>query len=422
MRKSIKDAVDAITAAGFTHIKVELEGDLGRGDCSTCWECEESGRSECMRCDGTGAVETGDYVGVGREPVLAECDDCWGDGQIECEFCDGTGEIGNFTESSCNDIMRGAMGIDTQEALTYGNFYEDGSVDSEYTFTLPVNYEMFDHIRAVQDAFIALAEEVNGMGEIDTRGSGLHIALLTSGTYPSYDALPQEKIRNFRRQTQKLLPALFFMASGSPITRSLSYRQPQVSAHEKYSAIYTKDDTCIEYRLFETCYDNFDAFYDYIQVIAKTLNYYRFPDQQVESLGKNFGFTNGDSVARFFNTPDQLRVLNHQIKAIKPKDKSYKKLKEERGVHYTIKSLTEKQRSKRATLMEDYRQYKRNYEQVMAQPLSDYDQRRVDRLMIESDEPRDVAEAWVRGLEPLMSRTEFIRQNLMPRTSMQVTV
>lgn len=421
MRKSIKEAVDAIRSAGFTHIKVELEGDLDRGENEMCWDCDETGRDECYTCDGTGAVETGRHVGVNREPVLDECHDCWGDGQISCHACDGTGQIGNFSDSECNDLMSTYMGIETREHLTYGKFYEDGSVDSEYTFTLPADYDMFDHIRNVQEAFISLAEEING-GDIDVRGSGLHIALLTSGNYPSRDRLPEANIANFRRETKKLLPALYFMASSGPKSRALSYRGPNVSPHEKYSAIYTGNDTFIEFRLFETCYDNFEAFYDYIQVIAKTLNYYRFPDQKVDLMRKEFAFTSGESVARFFNTPDQLRVLNHQIKAVKPRDKSYKRLKEERGVNYTIKSLTEKQKSKRAKLLEDYRQYKRNYEQAMARPLDDYEQRRVDRLMLEADEPRDRAEAFVRGLDPLMSRAEFIRQNLAPRRGMAIAV
>lgn len=358
--KQVEESVLAIKDAGFSHIKVELEGELGRSeDGEDCYDCSGTGSEDCSNCDGEGFVDSGNRTRLSDEAILEECSDCYGEGYSECRECDGSGNRSNYmSEDSCEEFMRDYVGSEINSRLTYGNFYEDGSVDSEFTFTLPIEY-VADVIEW-QKAFVALSDHLGG--QLDVDGAGLHIAILpkeSNGYYPvEYNTLDYNKVSNFTTQITKLMPALFFLASGDGQSRGLGYRHPQV-ASEKYSAISTHDNSCFEYRVFETCYFKPERFYDYLETIANTLKFYKDPELTVESLGKEFGFSSyGSNLSRFYDTPEQLRILNHTIKHLKPKSKSYKKLKQERGMDLTIKDLQKRKSEKVKKLREDYKVYK----------------------------------------------------------------
>lgn len=358
--KGVELSINTIKNAGFSHIKVELEGNLGRNDDDIeCDHCCGGGNEDCDMCAGEGFVDTGSRTRLSDETVFEECGDCYGEGYLECGDCSGSGYCGSYrSEDECESFMRDYVGPEINNRLTYGNFYEDGSVDSEFTFTLPI-----EHVADIiewQKAFIALSDDLGG--HLDVDGAGLHIALLpkeSRGGYPiCEDTLPADKVDNFSTQITKLMPALFFLASANAMSRNLGYRLPQVSS-EKYSAISHHRYSCLEYRVFETCYDKPEKFYDYLETIANTLKFYTDPTLTVESLGKVFGFSlYGRNLSRFYETPDQLRILNSTIKHLKPKNKSYKKLKEERNMQLTIKEL-EKRRAKRVKeLRKEYEVYK----------------------------------------------------------------
>ncbi len=285
--------------------------------------------------------------------------------------CDGRGTSGDYRDVDvCEDFMLNYVPSDVRNRLVYSKFYEDGSVDSEFTFTIHI-----DHVEDVNhwiNAFKALSEDC-GNSEVDVSGAGLHITVIPNsagGRYPCQDyGLNPTNVGNFIENVNKLMPALFFLASADHKSRGISYRYPLV-ARDKYDCpqsavgVCTHNDSCIEYRVFETCYDRPEAFGDYIQVIANTLKFYSDPSLKVSALGQSFGFNYGDNIARLYDTPQQLRILNSTIKHIKPVDKSYKKLKQERGVNYTIKSLNLEEKKKIAQLRSDYQEYHKRAEEV----------------------------------------------------------
>jgi len=348
-------AIEQIKKAGFSHIKVELEADLGRDGERECSDCDD-GYSDCDECNGDGVLMAERPNGT---EVEVECDECYGEGRVECGYCDGRGyDGGYYDEDYCETFMRDWVGSDVLSRLTYGNFYEDGSVDSEFTFTVPI--EHYKDIVVWIDSFKALSEDIgNGY---NTGGAGMHISLIpkeSNGNYPNRHRMPDDKIENFAEQMSKLLPAMLFFSSNNEVSRGLSYRTPQVSHDEKYSAIYTHDGTCIEYRAFETCYDEPERIYEHIEVVAKTLQFYVDPTKTVETMGFRFNFSDsysgqeGRQLSRFYDTPEKIAVLRKQLKYIKPDGKSNAELMAQRGVS-GITDLRKKISKRRNQLRKQY--------------------------------------------------------------------
>lgn len=411
MTKATKEAIEFIKQAGFTHVKFELEAQLNRSDGERyCDECGGQGHSECDECSGEGAVEIEEYIGNRYYNNHAECEECNGTGDRECSYCEGRGEESNYRdESECESFLKDSVPADVKERLVYGNFYDDGSVDSEFTFTTHIDH--FEDFIHWSNAFKDLAEDIgNGL---DISGAGMHITLLQSGNYDNQPRLSTTKMRNFSREVAKLLPALYFVGSAGHQTRGLNYRRPQISSSEKYSAIYTHSNTCIEYRLFETCYQRPEAVFEYIQAIANTLKFFVDTTLTVRSMGKQFGFSDEvGSVARFYSTPEQLRILNATIRLVKPKDKTFKKLKADRGVGYTIKGLTIEEKKKMATMRQEWKQYQEQRRKILDEPLNSEEQRAYDDQILHNDYTPEVARMRIRGLREFYSTFEdFVQHN-----------
>jgi hypothetical protein len=415
----LQKSISAIQKAGFSHIKLELEAQLDRGEGeSECWDCDGRGTDTCSHCDGEGAIENEEYVGQSWRSNWVECDECSGDGSVECDACygngmrDGDSEYGD--ESTCEDFIRDHISQEARDALVYGNFYNDGSVDSEYTFTIPI--EKSHLLPEFIEAFRTLGDEI-GNG-IDVDGAGMHVTVIPTeagGRYPVRGfSMPDENLDNFANEVSKLLPALFFLASTDHRSRSLTYRQPRISDDDKYSAIYTHEGTCFEYRLFETCYDKPEAIFDYIAVIANTLKYYADPSLRAKTLGKRFGFSDGHNLSRLYDTPEQLRILTAQISSLKPENKTIKRLMSERGIVGTIKEIHKKETAKVARLRTEYSEMRKMHDEVKKRPLSREQIRDIDYLMLDGY-TRDRAEDAVRNLNPLPSLREFINNNLSGR-------
>ena len=152
---SVKSAVQAIKDAGFGYIKVELEAQLGRpcyrdeGEYVTYNECDGDGHHECEECSGEGYHEVELTRPDGSVSDLTDevtCNACYGEGNRECSMCEGTGEVYEEYSSDsefgsvdyCDEFIQEQLSAEAKQALIYGRFYNDGSVDSEYTFTIPV--------------------------------------------------------------------------------------------------------------------------------------------------------------------------------------------------------------------------------------------------------------------------------------------
>jgi hypothetical protein len=413
MKTALKAAVDQIKDAGFGYIKVELEADLKRTEDVVCEDCNGGGYIECDNCNGSGAYDTGYTVGRNNETVFEECDDCQGEGEITCSTCDGEGNLGeNMSEGDCQRFIENELRPETRQAMNYMEFYEDGSVDSELTFTLPIeNVEM---VTEVIEAWNALADNIgNGM---DIDGAGMHISVLPTscnGYYPCEDSdISGFGMENFKKQVTKLMPTLFFLGSVDKHSRTLEYREPQVSRSEKYSAIFTHYDTCLEYRLFETCYEKPESFFDYVEVIANTLKFFANPSLEVKTVGKDFIFPSyGYDLQRFFNDGNALRVLNAQIGYLKPQDKSYRQLKEERGISTTIKDLDKKNKEQVKKLRKEYEAYRKHYRTQYNKPLNTVEQKRV-KFYVDNGFSRHEAIRETKNLSRLTTMRAFIQQNL----------
>lgn len=453
MKAGIKKSVAFIRQAGFSHIKFELEGNLNRRRSSTCSACSGSGRAQCTNCSGRGVVESQPNLFF-PTTTMQECGTCRGDAGQRCEACAGRGTNAIYSnEEVCfkfilNHLAQAIHGktLDQLRAentrelrtlrashasytntecqlidgITYAEFYYDGSVDSELTITIPI--EKVDIVPHILDSFKELAK-VSGTGKIDVRGAGMHISVIpteANGVYPVRNfRMPEDKIRNFRENMGKLLPALFFVASSGSQTRAMNFRTPQVSHSEKYSAIYTHGNTCFEYRVFETCYQRPEAIFEFIGVIAQSLKFYHDPSYKVTELKQRFNFASSRNIANFFDTPENLRILNATVKYLKPEDVSYKKLKNYRGLKYTIGTLTREEKKLIAALRAEYQIYKTHHETIAKRPLSPYEKSCVDDYMAEYDWSYTKAEKEVTSGRQgkLVDFSTFLKNNLKKKSS-----
>lgn len=355
------DSIEAIKKAGFGWFKLELEAHFRRAENgrTTCGGCGGGGTIQCIRCNANGfttrppdGVETLQSrisrLTDGQVRTTYECETCLGEGNFDCERCGGIGseDVTSWNLPSCQQWMKTHVSEEAQKALVFGSFYADGSVDSEFTFTLPIDkaYLALEYMQA----FIELGNTI-GRG-IDTHNAGMHMSVLPTSRYPCpVGKLNPAKMLNFRNEVTKMLPGLYFLASPNKTTRGLGFRLPRVSENDKYSAIFTHGDRCIEYRIFDTCYDKPQVMLDNIEVIARTLEYYS--DKKFPAKFKRFQYIRTDKLSDVFGSVDNLDALDASIEYIKPSNKSVEQLKKERGL--TIK---------RATLVRKLKQQMDNYQ------------------------------------------------------------
>lgn len=307
--------IKRIKAAGFTHFKVELEADLSRDD----------------------------------------------------DFYD---------EGYCKRYIISTLCEETQSVLNFSRFYNDGSVDSEFTFTLPIEHAW----RTVEiiEAFNKLAS-ANGNG-MRTDRAGMHLSLLTSGTYPTSRTLNATKLANFTTQVTKLLPALYAASSHDGLTRPMGYRRPEISPEKDsvYPAICTHDGTCLEYRLFDTCYDQPEAILEKIQVIAATMVYFD-THKKVSLESKQFTLNRvcGDRESKqpFSKTlrdADNMAALRETIKFIKPRGTSVKSFLAARGLDFSAKEIARFSRAIDLRLSVSYRAHVDSYMSRVHQELNNW--------------------------------------------------
>jgi hypothetical protein len=396
LSKSYLDAIKLIKSKGFSHIKVELEAELNRGDNdrSDCPDCDE-GFVHCENCDNSGYVTATDQSGNDYE---VECLPCNGEGTQECGGCGGRGvQESSWDTNDCQRWITERLAPEINKAFTYVDFYDDGSVDSEITFTLPIDkaHYTIDIIKAFRD----LAETItgdNGNG-IDISGSGMHIAILPSGSYPSSKRLNARYIENFKREVTKLLPALFFSASHCEITRDLDYRHPRITDDEKYSAIYTLGDRCIEYRLFDTCYDQPEAFFDKVEVIAGTLKFYS--RQKLKVGFKEFSLPDVRHVNDWFTNLETYEALRETIKHVSPAKKGLERLKRERNVTVTKKSLVAEMRDKMREYRADYKGYRADWGDRQHKEIQRFIDEQIQRMNLGDVPYLEIPKEWLSPLD-----------------------
>lgn len=427
--KTLKPIIKAIRGAGFSHLKVELEAQLNRGRSDERWTeencdvCNATGREQCTVCSATGAIRETRF----GELRSSECQGCMGEGGATCSHCAGDGVIrtrigGNWgSEDYCRDFILSSVSEEAKASLNYSRFYYDGSVDSEMTFTLPV--EKAEYIVEFVNAFNALAEAVgNGM---DVDGAGMHIAVLADGCdgrypVPSSISLDHNGLLNFQEEVTKLLPAMFLAASGGKYSRPLRYRYPQISSN-KYSAIHALNG-CLEYRLFETCYDRPDAIYEFLGMIAKTLEFYKNPNKRIVRQNKPYPFYSKTGTKKFVETPEQIRIIKKQLRYVLPSGITVKEFEVSRGVRLSVVEAEREQAKKVNEIKVLFQEYAKAYRTAIERPLTRSEESRLAELR-ESARLRGIGASDMQlraaaiGLaSPVVDERQFIRNN-MPRTN-----
>jgi hypothetical protein len=356
-RQVILDAVDAVKRGNFkaTAIKVELEAQLNRNTAQPISGTVEDSE-ECDSCNGSGNCDCGGY------DCSDSCEDCAGTGlvpgttgswqnEIHCQdhILEQLVPLGLAVERTEQEIANGESphyhrhgGLGKYKeagALKFGEFYRDGSVDSEFTFTVMLdNPENIFLVPKIIEIFAKLATDMGT--QMDVAGAGMHTAFINhpEGLYgqPGTNTANPEhmtRFRNFRKSMSMLLPALFFLASDSDRSRRVGYREPRVSDQDKYSAIAYRLGA-IEFRVFETCYDNPEQILDNFVVMKNCMRYwsriYKSPgiDKKISSL--YFGNDLDNKLERFYTTIDHLTVLNMGLQRLKPSYLSIKELKTQR--------------------------------------------------------------------------------------------
>lgn len=406
MENTVLSAVKKLKKKGFYGIKVELEADLNRGENNEpCGYCEE-GFNECSYCENNDECETCSGYGDVEDPESTNqisCVDCGGTGTIGCDHCeegfitcgecngDWEGDDNNYgDEQVCLDqiianlasklglSIQGHSMIDSDDhrygvirnpfpGLVYARFYNDGSVDSELTFTIsfddPQSVLMLPQ---VVEAFRDFGDQV-GNG-IETSGAGMHMALLTDPNCDYSGETEEEtpdwkKYENFSRSMQLLLPALYFLGTSNENTRGLGYRKPYVSTN-KYTAIHACEDA-LEFRVFDTCYDNPIAILDNLVVISNCIKYWS-DTYKPSGLAKikreiRFGVPYGNELSRFYKTIDHIDILNAGLKQLKPAYYTVKDLKKQRKFTNCKSSVSKLVGERKEAAKVEYKEYEERF-------------------------------------------------------------
>lgn len=394
--KGLQTSIATIKKAGFSHIKVELEANLNRGG-------THNDQEECGACKGRCVVDTLD--GHGRKSGIEECTACGGIGVI------GDSRTYDFyQDEDCQAFIMKYVSKEANKAINFKRFYRDGSVDSELTFTLPIdNPEYIIEVINAWNKFV----QVNGNGQ-DVQGAGMHICVLQSSIYPPRKHLKEPNLSNFKSEVTKLLPALYVAGTSGNFTRGLRFRGAFISPQKRpYPAIHTVSDTCLEYRLFETCYERPETIYEYIGVIARTLEYYIDPSKKVISLGKEFPIYDKHHLSGFIGSAEQVEILKKQFRHVRPAGMTDKEFLGKREIELKVTKLREAERDKLKKIKVAYAERVKSYKQEKEKPLDEYEQ---DNVEYWKRERPGMDEDWyfarVRSLTPLETEQTYLRNNL----------
>lgn len=215
--------------------------------------------------------------------------------------------------------------------LTYCEFYYDGSVDSEFTFTLmlddPENIFLLPKIVDIWNDF---AEE---HGTMDIRGAGMHMAFLPGGVYPA-EKQKDYRVRfdNFKKSMTMLLPALYFLGASCENSRGLDFRKPNIGFEDHRTAIDYRLGA-LEFRVFDPCYQNPSLILDNFVVMSRTLKYWRKkykPGLEKTHKKALFGTDDSNDLDRLYTTYAHLELLNSGLKLLKPGYLTVKEIKNQR--------------------------------------------------------------------------------------------
>jgi hypothetical protein len=300
---NLKSVANVIKEAGFNFFKIEMEADLSLMldriianfskmlPCSMCFgnkaysevcrSCEGLGFFTCHHCE-EGKIKTisGGYITCPycKGQTRPACNSCHGEGKFynrtdkQCGNCNGTGQkVTHSTEHIFKGIFLSNLPENMRQALEYCLLYRDGINSHEITLTLPIEF-IIDSDKIIE----AFKSAINILGAgYNSTNAGIHICLLQDRYYPPRKPLPLQKLTNFKRAMNKMMLALVLIGSGDGrTTRNFIWRDLAAESEDKYSAVYTPDNSVIEFRVFDTCYENPKRVTLFVQTIAQCLRFY----------------------------------------------------------------------------------------------------------------------------------------------------
>lgn len=438
---ALDKAVQFLKSKGVTGIKVEMEAQLRRSRVEqtfACRNCEDRGTVVCRNCDGDGEESCDECYGDGcsncSDTGEVTCTECDGRCTRQCNYCDGVPRNNGTTnwrseaqvlehiltqiaaatdttytpqavEIATNGIRISQSAHNPFSWMKFARFYNDGSVDSEMTFTIPIdNIANVRHLPAVLRVFRQLESHI-GQG-FDTRGAGLHMALLfssdcsyphpsdnyTRSGRPDSNRLPEQHIENFKRSMTQLLPALYFLSSPDGGSRGIHFRLPQVSmdyrndqyGNNKYSAISYRSGA-IEFRTFDTCYDAPDTILDNIMVMANCMKYMSstYKNPGVDKIAKElrFGSDDDNTLTRFYRTEMHLDVLKAGLLKLKPSYLTLKEVKARRNFKVTKAGLKYGSKQQVEAAKAAYKEYADRYKRIKEVYMQEVRSRRAREVL-----------------------------------------
>lgn len=365
VRASVQEAIKSISTGKYAgkYQKVELEAVLHRGSRRsnepqqiTCSSCRGSTRQEC-ECELNGLPEG-----------VITCSACHDEGYTDCtnEACSGGmmpnpayRQAGNWGDNEvCHAFIKKHVSAVCRKHTVFSRFYHDGSVDSEFTFTVPIG--MPELVLEYIEAFKALGKAISSK-PIDTRGAGMHITILRTpkGGFP-FDGVDEDRYsgefrraaestslnlkatyhRNFKKSMTKLLPALLLLASSDHRSRPLNYRRPIIESGHRGAIAIAGNGNCYEFRIFETCYDRPEMYYDYLCTIANALKFYRYTSTNIPiSVGElEFYDDRTNGLHRYYHTEKHLEALDKGLPYLMPDYRTVEDCKKIRN--FTLKTRT----------------------------------------------------------------------------------
>lgn len=180
--------------------------------------------------------------------------------------------------SSFVDRVLEDAGVNESE-LTFIEGYNDGSVDTEITLTLPLTEEGVQNGQAIMRAFNRHID--------DTRSAGMHISLLGDNAYTSDEQeLDEAGLTNLTEQIQPILPFIQLLGQSGNIHRGAYYCSNRVGTSKQgYPAVYIQESKRIEFRFFHPCYDDPELLLHYLEVLSHIVAYYDDPSKKVRLHG-----------------------------------------------------------------------------------------------------------------------------------------
>jgi len=287
----------------------------------------------------------------------------------------------DWDEDQCYDYMMENLellgltdGFNWCGALKYAQFYNDGSVDSEFTFTLSLkDPKTVFLLPRIIEVWNDLCNECGDGNSQMVAGAGMHMALMNDPKcyYPGrISEADSKRFVNFKKSMTLMLPALYFLATHNHISRRLSCRMPIIKTSnaehgsDKHNAITYKGGA-LEFRVFDTCYDQPMAILDNIVVMANSMKYWtnRYKDPGLSKIADHirFGHDGSRELERFYCTVAQIDLLNAGLELLKPSYKTITQLKAERNFTVDRHKIANAEREIVETARLEYGEYEERF-------------------------------------------------------------